>query len=214
MRKSSGPIWSSGEIFPPREWYRPRKALVFSRGRMSVGCSTTQSNSVEREESAHMSQISSAVKNPQSLQDLIDCRVSVIARAICSGLSSGARTIQSAIRSAERGPTPGICRNCAIKFRIATGYSVLLKAGSAFFQRRFRQLQNERLEPAQIELQGRIIFPLGSARLLELRISFRPTFFTIQNHAAPERISARDMLGPRFGRKPERLVDFDPIVGI
>src|SRR5437773_8066442 len=181
---------------------------------MSVGCSTTQSSSVERDESAHNSHISPAEKNPHSLQERIAWRVSAIAREICSGWSSRARTIQSAIRSAERGPTPGICRNCAIKFRIATGYSVLLKARSAFFQRRFRQLQNERFEPAQIELQGRIVFPLGSARLLEFSISFRPTFFTIQNHAAPERISARDMLGPRFGRKPERLVDFDPIVGI
>ena len=83
-----------------------------------------------------MSQISPAAKNPQSLQERIDCRVSVIARAICSGLSSRARTIQSAIRSAERGPTPGICRSCVTKFRIATGYSVLLNARSAFFQRR------------------------------------------------------------------------------
>ena len=30
-------------------------------------------------------------------------------------------------RSAERGPTPGICRICVIKSRIASGYSVLLK---------------------------------------------------------------------------------------
>src|SRR5437899_4624865 len=172
MRKSSGPTWSSGEIFPPREWYRPRKALVFSRGRMSVGCSTTQSNSVEREESAHMSHISSAVKNPQSLQDLIDCRVSVIARAICSGLSSGARTIQSAIRSAERGPTPGICRSCAIKFRIATGYSVLLTAQSDLFWGSSRKLESKRLQPAQIELQRRIVFVLRAPRLLKLGIRF------------------------------------------
>src|SRR5947208_10204395 len=31
------------------------------------------------------------------------------------------------MRSAERGPTPGICRNCVIKSRSASGYSVLLK---------------------------------------------------------------------------------------
>src|SRR4029450_13868007 len=58
------------------------------------------------------------------------CRAPVMARAICSGCSSRARTIQSAIRSAERGPTPGICRSCAIKFRIAAGYSVFLKTGA------------------------------------------------------------------------------------
>src|SRR5881396_3443099 len=51
-----------------------------------------------------------------------------MARAICSGCSSRARTIHRAIRSAERGPTAGICRSCVIKFRIAAGYSVLLKA--------------------------------------------------------------------------------------
>src|SRR6266496_2294232 len=181
---------------------------------MSVACSTTQSSSVEREESAHMSQISPAAKNPQSLQERIDRRVSVIAREICSGSSLRAPTIQSAIRSAERGPTPGICRSCAIKFRIATGYSVLLKARSAFFQRRFRQLQNKRLQPAQIELQGRIVFPLGSACFLKFRISFRPTFFPIQNHAAPERISTRDMLRFGFRGKPEWLVDFKSVVRI
>src|SRR2546430_16161585 len=49
-----------------------------------------------------------------------------MARAICSGWSPRARTIHSAIRSAERGPPPGICRSCAIKSRIAAGYSVLL----------------------------------------------------------------------------------------
>ena len=85
-----------------------------------------------------MSQISPAEKNPHSLQERIDCRVSMIAREICSGLSSREPTIQRAIRSAERGPTPGICRSCATRFRIATGYSVLLNARSAFFQLRLR----------------------------------------------------------------------------
>ena len=41
-------------------------------------------------------------------------------------------TIQSAIRSAERGPTPGICRSCAINSRIAAGYSTFLKTGGLF----------------------------------------------------------------------------------
>src|SRR5437762_7734092 len=148
---------------------------------MSVGCSTTQSSSVERDESAHISHISPAENNPHSLQERLAWRVSAIAREICSGWSSGARTIQSAIRSAERGPTPGICRSRAIKSRIATGYSVLLKARSAFFQRRFCQLQNERLEPAQIELRSRIVFSLGAACFLKFGIGFRPTFFSIQN---------------------------------
>jgi hypothetical protein len=52
---------------------------------MSVGCSTTQSNSVVREESAHISQSSPAAKNPQRLQERIAWRVSAMAREICSG---------------------------------------------------------------------------------------------------------------------------------
>jgi len=52
---------------------------------MSVGCSTTQSSSVERDESAHISHISPAEKNPHSLQERIAWRVSAIAREICSG---------------------------------------------------------------------------------------------------------------------------------
>ena len=55
---------------------------------MSVGCSTTQSNSVEREESPHISQISLAAKNPHKLHGRIAWRVSPIARAICSALES------------------------------------------------------------------------------------------------------------------------------
>src|SRR6266496_3726799 len=191
---------------------------------MSVACSTTQSSSVEREESAHMSQISPAAKNPQSLQERIDCRVSLMARAICSGWSLRARTIQSAIRSAERGPTPGICRSCAIKFRIAAGYSVLLKARSGsrrpirpladLLRVRFRQLKKKRLQPAQIKLQWRIIFPLRAPRLLKFSVRFRPAFFSIKNHATPERIPARDVFWLSLRSEPKRLVDFKPIMRI
>src|SRR6266487_702466 len=189
---------------------------------MSVACSTTQSSSVEREESAHMSQISPAAKNPQSLQERIDRRVSVIARAICSGLSSRARTIQSAIRSAERGPTPGICRSCAIKFLIAAGYSVLLKARSSsprgirsladLFRGSFRQLKKKRLQPAQIKLQWRIIFRLGAPRLLKFSVRLRPPSFSVKNYAAPERVPARDVFRLGLRSKPKRLVDFKAIM--
>src|SRR6266568_231584 len=111
-----------------------------------------------------------------------------MARAICSGSAFRARTIHSAIRSAERGPTPGICRNCAIKFRIAAGYSVLLKSRSGsprgirsladLFRGRFGQLKEKRLKPAKIELQWRIIFLLGTPRLLKFIVGFRPAFFS------------------------------------
>ncbi|MEY2488476.1 MAG: hypothetical protein QOC70_418 [Verrucomicrobiota bacterium] len=40
------------------------------------------------------------------------------------------------MRSAERGPIPGICRNCTIKSRIADGYSVFLKTGGPLLVQR------------------------------------------------------------------------------
>src|SRR4029453_5203059 len=77
-----------------------------------------------------------------------------MAREICSGLSLCARTIQSAIRSAERGPTPGICRSCAIKFRIATGYSVFLKTGAG-------------LKPGAFPLTATQAVPVGANKIAE-----------------------------------------------
>ena len=92
-----------------------------------------------------------------------------MARAICSGWSPRDCTIHKAIRSAERGPIPGICRSCAIKSRIDDGYSVFLKTGDPLLvQRRIGQLQGERLEPAEIQLQGTIFLALGAARVLKL----------------------------------------------
>jgi hypothetical protein len=69
------------------------------------------------------------VKNPQRGHGRTDRRVAAIARAIFSGWSPRDCTIHKAMRSAERGPIPGICRNCAIKSRIDDGYSVFLKTG-------------------------------------------------------------------------------------
>jgi len=55
------------------------------------------------------------------------------------------------MRSAERGPIPGMSRSCAIKSRIAEGYSVFLKAGeNSLVQWRVGQLEGERLEPAKV----------------------------------------------------------------
>src|SRR2546430_13877064 len=135
---------------------------------MSVACSTTQSRSAAREVSEQMPQSSSMVKNRQRGQGRTVSRVVAIERAIVSGWSPRAWTIQSAIRSAERGPIPGIWRSCAINSRIAEGYSVFLKTGSgSLLQRRVGQLQGERLEPAQIQLEGAILFFLRAPRILK-----------------------------------------------
>src|SRR5437667_4781019 len=137
-----------------------------------------------------------------------------MARAICSGWSPRARTIHSAIRSAERGPTPGICRSCAIKSRIAAGYSVLLNTCSDLFHRPLRQLQNERLQSAQIKFQRRIIFLVGAARLLEFSIRFRPAFLSIQNYTAPKRVTLGDAFGSRFSGEPKRFINFKPVMRV
>src|ERR1700674_3335660 len=136
---------------------------------MSVACSTTQSRSTAREASEQIPQNSSMVKKPQRGQGRTDSRVAAMARAMRSGWSPRAWTIHSAIRSAERGPIPGICRSCAINSRIAEGYSVFLKTGGSLVERRARQLKGERLEPTQIQLQGPVLFALRSARVLKLR---------------------------------------------
>src|SRR3954467_15496765 len=104
------------------------------------------------------------VKKPQRAHGRTVVRGAVMARAIVSGWSPRACTIQSAIRSAERGPMPGIWRSCAINSRIAEGYSVFLKTGSdSLVQRRVSQLQGERFEAPQIQLQGPVLFSLGPA---------------------------------------------------
>lgn len=75
------------------------------------------------------------MKKPQRGHGRTVSRVVAIERAIVSGLSLRACTIQSAIRSAERGPIPGIWRSCAINSRIAEGYSVFLKTGGRYWSR-------------------------------------------------------------------------------
>jgi hypothetical protein len=99
---------------------------------MSVGCSTTQRRSAAREVSEQISQTGSIVKKPQRGQGRTVSRVAAMERAMVSGWSPRAWTIHNAIRSAERGPTPGIWRSCAINSRIAEGYSVFLKSGENY----------------------------------------------------------------------------------
>src|SRR5712692_9067554 len=113
-----------------------------------------------------------------------------MARTICSGPSLRACTIQRAMRSAERGPTPGICRSCATKSRRAAGYSVFFKTAASLQLRRNGQVQRERLEPAQIQLQRRVFLFVRSARLLKFRVGLSPAFFPIKYDAVPEGIAA------------------------
>ena len=70
-------------------------------------------------------------KNRRAGRDESLSASAVIALAIASGCGPRACTIQSAIRSAERGPTPGIWRSCTIRSLIAAGYSVRFTAGQA-----------------------------------------------------------------------------------
>jgi hypothetical protein len=150
---------------------------------------------------------------PQRGQDRTVSRVALMARAILSGCWPRDWTIQSAMRSAERGPIPGICRNCAINSRIAEGYSVFLKTGASLL-RRAAQLQGQGLEPAKIQLQRPVLFSLGTARALKLRIRFGPAFLAIKDHAVPKGVAPRDDLPRSIQSQRDRLVNFVPLADI
>src|SRR5438045_8025423 len=120
------------------------------------------------------------------------------------------------MRSAERGPTPGICRSCATKSRSAAGYSVFLNdtLRSHLPERRFRQIQRERFEAAKIQLQRRVFFLVRPARLLKFRIRLRPAFLAIEHDAIPETIAPRELFGLCFRGWPKRFVNFVTLAGI
>src|SRR2546423_12878998 len=182
---------------------------------MSVACPTTQSRSAARKVSEQMPQSSAMVKNPQSGQGRTVSRVVAIERAIVSGWSPRAWTIQSAIRSAERGPIPGIWRSCAINSRIAVGYSVFLKTGEhSLVQRSIGQLEGERFQAPQIQLQGPVLFSFRSARILKLRIGFGPPFFPVKHDAVPERIAPGDDIARSVESQGDRLVNLVPLADI
>src|SRR6476661_7575454 len=105
-----------------------------------------------------------------------------------------------------------MCRSCAIKSRIAAGYSVFLNTRSDLFCRPLRQLQDERLQSVQIKLQRRIVFGFRAARLLKFGIRFRPAFLSIQNYPAPERVALREAFWSGFSREAKRFVNFKPVM--
>src|SRR5437588_6197751 len=112
------------------------------------------------------------------------------------------------MRSAERGPTPGICRSCATKSRSAAGYSVFLippvqcpcnaspartshlgpASCSHLPHRHFGQIQRERFEATEIQLQRRVFLLVRPARLLKFGIRFSPAFLAIEHDAVPKTI--------------------------
>src|ERR1051325_11059988 len=102
------------------------------------------------------------------------------------------------MRSAERGPTPGICRSCAIKSLMGAGYSVFLKIRLNLFHWPLCQLENQWFQPTHIELQRRIVFGFRTTRLLEFSIGFGPAFLSIKDHATPKGVAAGDAFGPCF----------------
>src|SRR5205085_3418998 len=120
------------------------------------------------------------------------------------------------MRSAERGPTPGIWRSCATKSRSAAGYSVFLNdtLRSHLSERRFSQIQRERFEAAKIQLQRRVFFLVRPARLLKFRIRLRPAFLAVEHDAIPETIAPRELFGLCFRGWPKRFVNFVTLAGI
>src|SRR4030095_7842054 len=136
-----------------------------------------------------------------------------MARAICSGCSSRARTIQSAIRSAERGPTPGICRSCAIKFRIATGYSVFLKTGAGLKQGAFPLIVTQAV-PAGANKIAEEDHPLPPERALsETPYTLTPSVSldTERLHSRKNRDVRYAPAWPRLQAKAVRKFHGDPV---
>src|ERR1700757_4315340 len=78
--------------------------------------------------------------------------------------------------------------------RWAFGVCCLKKATIYLAKRRFRQMQRERFQPAQIQLQGRVFFRIGAARFLKLRVGFSPAFLAIKNDPVPETIAPGEVL--------------------
>jgi hypothetical protein len=61
-----------------------------------------------------------------------------------------------------------------------------LPQSARLFLRRFGQMQREHLQAAQVELQGCIVFAIGSAGFLKFRIRLGPPFLAIKHNAIPK----------------------------
>ena len=119
------------------------------------------------------------------------------------------------MRSAERGPTPGIWRNCAISSRKRGrifGSFQSRTSGSATGAGSATDLLTERLEPPQIpfeRLVGRAVF---GPRAVEFRKRFIPTPLAKVNDRGPEPVTPRDLFRARLFRKREEFINFESIV--
>ena len=164
---------------------------------------------------AQISQISSAAKNPHKLQEWIDLTrvrdgarnfaqvdrpARAPSRAQSAPLSADPRPAFAAVAQLSPGSPPDI-RSFSTRAQIE-------------FRRPLRQLQDERLQSAQIKFQRRIVFGFRAARLLKFGIRFRPAFLSIQNYAAPERVALCEAFWSRFSGKPKRFVNFKPVMRI
>src|SRR5438477_4046496 len=74
--------------------------------------------------------------------------------------------------------------------------------------RHFGEIQRERLETTEIQLQWRVFFLVRPARLLKFGIRFGPSFLAIKHDAVPKTIAPRQLFRFRFGCGPERFVNF------
>ena len=184
---------------------------------MSVACSTTQSRSATRERiGANFADLLRGKESAARDRAAPWLASSVMARAISSGCSPRACTIQSAMRSAERGPTPGIWRSCAIRSRIAAGYSVFLKAGQLFgLGDAFGQMQGEWLEPAQIQLQRRVFVIRCRHALFEIAGRLRPSVFRGNRTTPFQKVSRRAISsGVALFASDNKFVNFVPFAHV
>ena len=135
MRKSSGSTPFSGEIFPPRTWYLPRKLPAFSRVKMSTGRSTTQDRGVAARVGADGARVAfrSARRKSSRRGFFAACEQGL--RPDGGRLRPRLCARCNARRSAERGPMPGRRPSASIK------------RGDGFGQRHPAHINPGRLKP-------------------------------------------------------------------
>ena len=160
--------------------------------RQDVGWLLDHAEQIGARASEQISQIPAVVKKPHA------CTAARLRggrddlRRFVPACRSRAWTIQSAIRSAERGPTPGMPQ---LRDQFPDRGRILGLPQGRADRKAIGQMQRERLNPAEIELQRRVLLLVRPTRFLELRIGLAPAFFAEENDTVPERIPPRDLSG-------------------
>jgi hypothetical protein len=88
---------------------------------MSTARSTTQTSDASRRKSSQIGQGDFSVSEPHVVQNWIFSRASTITSASCFTMAASVWTRCNAMRSAERGPTPGSLLNAEVNATMDSG---------------------------------------------------------------------------------------------